>query len=118
MKHPIESEVATFVSFTSSFRDWHKTVEDWRYAFFVLLSERNSNAGIEELTIYASYDHQPYLYMMVDPVKINVSALHELLENLGYENIKSHTFKARVYESIDLEHENDYEQDITEILVR
>lgn len=87
---------------TSNFNDWTGTVEEWRTAFFKLLSYKNSFSGFLELTINSNFNHTPFLYMVIDTEALKLSAVEELLKEYGYAP-KIHTSTARFVDYLDLD---------------
>jgi len=95
------------VSFSSSYEDWAGSADEWREAFFKLLSYKNTFNGFFELTINAYGDHTPYMYMVVDSKKLNVSAIENLLKDLGYNAYTESEYKIRIVDGFDLDDEYD-----------
>ena len=81
------SEIRPVFGFTASYKDWVDqidSVEEWRKAFFTLLSYKNSFSGFLELTILSTHDGTPYLYMVCDAKKLNQENMRQRLIELGY----------------------------------
>lgn len=96
----VDSEIKEVTSFTSSYANWEGTVEEWRSAFFRLLSYKNTYNGFYELTINACHDHTAYLYLVIDNNEINAELVFDLLQDLGYKNIDRHASLARVVDTM------------------
>ena len=96
----VTTEIKEVTCFTSSYSDWKGTVEEWRSAFFNLLSHKNTFDGFYELTVLSYSDHIPYLYMVIDNDELNAERVFELLQELGYKNIDRHASLARVIDAV------------------
>lgn len=107
-------DTRTIVTATVNFKDWNGDAESWREAFFQLLSWKNTWSGVLELTINSTWEHVPYLYVVVTKDRITEKSLRNVLESFGYTNIKTTVSKARFFSPawID-EWEDDWENGIT-----
>lgn len=102
MKRDVYWDERPIAYVTSSFEDWKGTVDEWRQAFFTLLSYKNSYNGFLELTINSTYEHVPFLHMVIDTKALKLSAVEELLKEYGYApHIQSS--KARFVDYLDLD---------------
>lgn len=108
----METEVKEVFGVFASYTNWKGTVEEWRRAFFTLLSHKNSFSGFYELTIDSTWDSGAYLYMVCDKKELNQDAVTDLLTDLGYE-FDVVEAKARVlYPAWNEEWDDDFEDDI------
>lgn len=96
----VDTEIKSVTSFTASYADWKGTAEEWKSAFFTLLSCKNTYGGFYELTINAYHDHTAYLYVVIDDDTLNEEKVFELLQELGYKNIDRHASLARVIDTV------------------
>ena len=85
-------DTRTIVTATVNFKDWNGDAESWREAFFQLLSWKNTWSGVLELTINSTWEHVPYLYVVVTKDRITEKSLRNVLEGFGYTNIKIFRF--------------------------
>ena len=111
-------DTRTIVTATVNFKDWSGDAESWREAFFQLLSWKNTWSGVLELTINSTWEHVPYLYVVVTKNRITEKSLRNVLEGFGYTNIKTKVSKARFFSPawID-EWEDDWENGITDYFI-
>ena len=111
-------DTRTIVTATVNFKDWNGDAESWREAFFQLLSWKNTWSGVLELTINSTWEHVPYLYVVVTKDRITEKSLRNVLEGFGYTNIKIFVTKARFFSPtwID-EWEDDWENGITDYFI-
>lgn len=97
-----------------NYKKWNGDAESWRQSFFQLLSWKNTWSGVLELTVNSTYEHIPYLYIVVDEHNISKEQLKNVLESFGYENPEMWNSKARIFSPawVD-EWEDDWENGIT-----
>ena len=96
-KMSVYYETKEAVCITSHFEDFKCHIseeavpkaEQWRRAYFELLSWKNTWGIPYRMDIDSTHDHEPYLVMIIP--KDREDAVVEWLKELGYEDIKPYT---------------------------
>lgn len=100
----VDVEVREVTGISSNFNDFVGAVDfekvdkasQWQDAYFSLLSWKNTWRIPYEMDIESTYDHIPFLHVVVNTD--NADALVDFMETLGYGNIKRHNFKVGIVE--------------------
>lgn len=94
------------VAITAYYKDFDGEVEKWRESYFHLLSWKNTWCIPYEMDIYSTSKHEPYLSIII-PSKQKERVL-ELLNDLGYREVKTCEVDMALIDAYDIDEEIDY----------
>ena len=93
------SHLEDVVMITASIADWTKSIEEWRVAYFELLSLKNTFSGIWLLDLPEAYDTGVYVRLVISPELLNTDKIISWMEDLGY-TPKKYTMEARIIDPV------------------
>lgn len=75
---------AHHVVICASYRDWMGTVDEWKNAYFMLLSYKNSWTGCISLDLEGGRGTKDYPYVVLRADKARSKGFIDFMTNLGY----------------------------------